>query len=182
MKNLVRIVTLMLVLAIAVTLVGCSTFNKVDKALTEIGYTKIENNIIKSAVSTVRGAVYYATARAYGEDANHRLTLRLTDGEQTLREYSYFVSAQKTDIYLPFIASGEESFVEVLSEDGGIFYKALIPTYKPYLKPCGFMAFEIGRDQGQMLSALADENGFSCEILKDFSGNDRVAVLKPKTL
>ena len=44
MKNLVRIVTLMLVLAIAVTLVGCSTFNKVDKALTEIGYTKIENN------------------------------------------------------------------------------------------------------------------------------------------
>ena len=85
-------------------------------------YTKIENNIIKSAVPTEQGAVYYATARAYGEDANHRLTLRLTDGEQTLREYSYFVSAQKTDIYLPFIASGEESFVEVLAEDGGIFY------------------------------------------------------------
>ena len=76
----------------------------------------------------------------------------------------------------------EPKIAFVGGEDGGIFYKALIPTYKPYLKPCGFMAFEIGRDQGQMLSALADENGFSCEILKDFSGNDRVAVLKPKTL
>ena len=76
----------------------------------------------------------------------------------------------------------EPKIAFVGGEDGGIFYKTIIPTYKPYLKPNGFMAFEIGRDQGQMLSALADENGFSCEILKDFSGNDRVAVLKPKTL
>ena len=87
-------------------------------------YARIDQNKITAKISAEAGAVYYATVRAYGEDANHRLTLRLTDGERVLRGYSYFVSAQKTDIFLPFTASGEERFVEVISEDGGIFYAA----------------------------------------------------------
>ena len=44
MKKSIRLINLLLVLVIAATLVGCSTFNKVDKALVEIGYEKIENS------------------------------------------------------------------------------------------------------------------------------------------
>jgi len=44
MKKSIRLLTLLLILAIAVTLVGCSTFNKVNKALEEIGYAKIEGD------------------------------------------------------------------------------------------------------------------------------------------
>lgn len=63
--------------------------------------------------------------------------------------------------------------------DGADIYRSLIPLAKPRLKPHGFMALEIGYDQGEILKNIAKENGFSCEILKDLSGNDRVAVLKP---
>ena len=73
-------------------------------------------------VSTETGAVYYATVCARGGDANHKLELRLTDGERVLHSYSYFVPTQATDIYLPFIATGDERLLEVLPADGGVFY------------------------------------------------------------
>jgi release factor glutamine methyltransferase len=50
--------------------------------------------------------------------------------------------------------------------------------YKSNLKNDGFIAYEIGYDQGDTLRKIAEENGMSCEIIKDLSGNDRVAVLK----
>lgn len=77
---------------------------------------------IRAAVDTAAGEVYYAIVTSRGGDANHRLTLRLTDGERVLRSYAYFVSTEPTEVYLPFIATGEERFVEVLSEDGGRFF------------------------------------------------------------
>ena len=43
------------------------------------------------------------------------------------------------------------------------------------------MAFEIGYDEGDALRKLAEEAGMHCEIRKDLSGNDRVAVLTRKT-
>ena len=65
-------------------------------------------------------------------------------------------------------------------EDGADFYRRLIPACKARLKPGGFLAFEIGYDQGELLTELGKAEGFFVEIVKDLSGNDRVAVLKPK--
>ena len=62
--------------------------------------------------------------------------------------------------------------------DGMRFYRAITNAYRNSIKPLGFIAFEIGFDQGEAISNLADEFGFSAEIIKDFSGNDRVALLK----
>lgn len=76
---------------------------------------------------------------------------------------------------------------EVLHEpraalDGGIdgldFYKAIIDIYIDSLTEDGFFAFEIGYDQGDDLIKLAKENKFACEIIKDYGGCDRVAILK----
>ena len=62
--------------------------------------------------------------------------------------------------------------------DGGDFYRHLTPIYKEKIAKDGFIAYEIGYDQGEMLQNIAHECGMSCEIIKDLSGNDRVAVLR----
>lgn len=70
----------------------------------------------------------------------------------------------------------------VLALDGGsdglLFYRHIIKNYAYALKKDGAFIFEIGYDQANELRALADENAFSCEIIKDYGGNDRVAFLK----
>ena len=48
------------------------------------------------------------------------------------------------------------------------------------IKPNGFIALEIGYDQAQLMESLARENSLDLDIIKDYSGNDRVAVFKHK--
>lgn len=62
-------------------------------------------------------------------------------------------------------------------EDGGDFYRILTPMYKNIIHPRGFIAYEIGYDQGELLQNIAAENGMCCEIHKDMGGRDRVAFL-----
>lgn len=62
--------------------------------------------------------------------------------------------------------------------DGLLFYREIIKLHSSLLARDGFFAFEIGFDQGEALGEIARENGFSCEIIKDYGGNDRVAFLK----
>lgn len=72
----------------------------------------------------------------------------------------------------------EPKIAFVGGEDGLKFYRAITKAYKGNLKENGFIAYEIGYDQGNELRVIAEENGFACEIIKDLSGNDRVAVLR----
>ncbi len=70
----------------------------------------------------------------------------------------------------------EEAFVA--DGNGLIFYKRILELYRNSLEEGGFFAFEIGYDQGDSIRQLAKEFGLSAEIIKDYSLNDRVAVLK----
>ena len=63
-------------------------------------------------------------------------------------------------------------------DDGLIFYNKIIKDYTKFLKKEGIMLFEIGYDQADDLKRISGENGFSCEIFKDYGGNDRVALLR----
>lgn len=72
----------------------------------------------------------------------------------------------------------EPKIAFVGGEDGGDFYRRLVPLYKDVIEPEGFIAFEIGFDQADMLRKIAEENRMTCEIIKDYSANDRVAVLR----
>lgn len=66
-----------------------------------------------------------------------------------------------------------------VGNDGGLeFYKKLTPMYRDIIADEGFIAYEIGYDQGEALRKIAEESSMSCEIIKDLSGNDRVAVLR----
>ena len=62
-------------------------------------------------------------------------------------------------------------------EDGCEFYKAITRKYKNKIATDGFIAYEIGYDQGEALADIAEKEGMACRIIKDYSGNDRVAVL-----
>lgn len=63
-------------------------------------------------------------------------------------------------------------------EDGADFYRVITPVYKNKIAKEGFIAYEIGYDQGEILREIAEKNGMSCEILQDLGGRDRVAVLR----
>ena len=72
----------------------------------------------------------------------------------------------------------EPKIALVGGEDGGDFYRALTPLYRDVIEDEGFIAFEIGYDQADLLRRIAEDNKMTCEIIKDYSGNDRVAVLR----
>lgn len=71
----------------------------------------------------------------------------------------------------------EVHFEPRLALDGGAdgldFYRVLFTEYKKNVKDGGYIICEIGYDQGDSMRSL-----YGCEILKDYSGNDRVAILK----
>ena len=60
-------------------------------------------------------------------------------------------------------------------EDGLIFYRKISGEAPKYLKNGGYLLFEIGDTQGEAVSALMRENGFSnVSVHKDLAGLDRV--------
>lgn len=60
-------------------------------------------------------------------------------------------------------------------EDGLYFYRQIIAEAPNYLKPGGWILFEIGYDQGESVPALLEEAGFTeITVIKDYNGNDRV--------
>ena len=65
--------------------------------------------------------------------------------------------------------------------DGLDFYRAILDLYPARLTTSGHIILEIGYDQADCLRRLASERGFSCDIFRDYGGNDRVAVISMKT-
>ena len=72
----------------------------------------------------------------------------------------------------------EPEMAFVGGEDGGDFYRVLVPRSRELIADEGFAAFEIGYDQAELLRTLAREVGMTCDVIKDYSGTDRVAVLR----
>ena len=72
----------------------------------------------------------------------------------------------------------EPKIAFVAENDGVNFYEKLTPLALRHLKSGGFIAYEIGYDQADKIQSIAKINNCTCEIIKDFSGNDRVAVLR----
>ena len=63
--------------------------------------------------------------------------------------------------------------------DGLTFYRRILEVYAPRLKQGGAIAFEIGFAQARSVSDIAAEYGMKVQIIKDYSGHDRVAVCTP---
>ena len=62
-------------------------------------------------------------------------------------------------------------------EDGLYFYRKIVSEGAEFLKKDGWMLFEIGYDQGEAVSKLMRDNGFShVQVMKDLTGLDRVVL------
>ncbi|NLL73051.1 MAG: peptide chain release factor N(5)-glutamine methyltransferase [Clostridiales bacterium] len=60
-------------------------------------------------------------------------------------------------------------------EDGLLIYQRIIKELKTYLNPGGHVFFEIGYDQGEALSRMLEDSGFTeIYVKKDYGGLDRV--------
>ena len=73
----------------------------------------------------------------------------------------------------------EPSLALAGGEDGLTFYRYFVEHYRANLKRNAPFLFEIGAAEGDDLRALGAQNGFAVDILPDYAGLDRVAVLKP---
>jgi release factor glutamine methyltransferase len=60
-------------------------------------------------------------------------------------------------------------------EDGLHFYRTIVNQLSSYLKPSGYVFFEIGYNQGETVSRILEEHGFrNIKVIKDLAGLDRV--------
>ncbi len=83
----------------------------------------------------------------------------------------------RTDV-IPTLMTDVKDFEPYLALDGGedglIFYRRIIGIAPKILNKGGLLAFEIGFDQGEEVSALMEKNFTDISVIKDLSGNDRV--------
>ncbi len=88
----------------------------------------------------------------------------------------------RTDV-IPTLMQEVAQFEPILAldgkEDGLYFYRRIVSESREYLNENGMLLFEIGYDQGQEVSGMMKEAGFSdvC-VIQDMAGNDRVVYGK----
>ena len=146
---------------------------------------KNTKNTTAVAVDISEAALAIATKNALKNGVEGRIDFRLADLTKERVDTPVFAVLSNP----PYVAEGvyeglegeifhepKEAFVGGI--DGGDFYRRLTPIYKNYISKDGFIAYEIGYDQANLLRKIATSCNMTCEILKDLSGNDRVAVLK----
>ena len=64
-------------------------------------------------------------------------------------------------------------------EDGLFFYRKIVSASKDFLNPEGWLFFEIGYDQGEAVSDMMIDAGYSgVQVIKDLAGLDRVVIGK----
>lgn len=151
-------------------------------AISTLNNTK---NTIATAVDISEGALRIAEKNAEHNGVSDRIQFLCADAlKEPVCERTFALLANP-----PYVSrSCYESLTEpeifkeprlalVGGEDGGDFYRILTPMYKDIIHPRGFIAYEIGYDQGELLREIAAENGMCCDIRKDMGGRDRVAFL-----
>lgn len=102
---------------------------------------------------------------------------------KTQREYDMLVSNP------PYIPTGEiETLMDEVrthdpymaldgKEDGLYFYRRITEECRKYLKPGGWLVYEIGWDQGQAVTGIMENAGFEqVTVKKDLAGLDRVVL------
>ena len=150
-----------------------------------ISVLKNTENTCAVAVDINGGALAIASENAHRNGVSDRINFQLADLTKEVIGIPVFAVLSNP----PYVSEGDylqlerEIFHEpkeafVGGSDGGDFYRALTPIYKNYINENGFIAYEIGYNQAHILREVADECGMHLEILKDLSGNDRVAILK----
>ncbi len=136
------------------------------------------------AVDISRGALECARRNAALNGVDERISFLLLDALSERVEGDFFAVVSNP----PYVS--EEAYMSlepeiyhepreafVGGESGLVFYEKITEDYKDRIPADGFIAFEIGFDQGEALSEIAAHHGLAAQIIKDYSNNDRVVIL-----
>lgn len=155
-----------------------------------VGISTLKNTKNTSAVlvDISRGALGVAKRNAELNGVSERAEFVLSDVMKSTVTGEFYAVISNPPYVKNAVYDGleREIFCEpriafVGGEDGCDFYREITKRYKDIISEDGFIAYEIGYDQGKALSDIAEHFGMSCRIIKDYSGNDRVAVLKKQS-
>ena len=138
------------------------------------------------AVDISDGAISVARKNAENLGLSCRVEFLVSDARASAIEGDFYAVLSNP----PYVTSEEyESLDEEIyfepkgafvgGADGGDFYRDITSLYKDRIARGGFIAYEIGAMQGELLKKIAEANEMSCEIINDLSGRARVAVLRP---
>lgn len=135
-------------------------------------------------VDLSEGALKVASENALRLGLSERVTLMRSDATKPIKTDKVFAvlsnppyvsNSAYTALEKEIFFEPKEAFVG--GEDGADFYRSITPLYKDLIEDDGFIAYEIGYDQSEIIKDIAKENEMSVSIYKDLSGNDRLAVL-----
>lgn len=86
-----------------------------------------------------------------------------------------YIAAAEVDTLMPEVRLHEPRMALDGKEDGLYYYRNIIAQSPSYLKEGGILLFEIGYDQGEAVSKMLADVGFSevC-VIRDLAGLDRV--------
>lgn len=89
-----------------------------------------------------------------------------------------YIASNEFDDLMPEVRDHEPRIALDGGEDGLEFISSLIDKAPDFLVPEGKIAIEIGYDQGSAVKALFENDPacMECEIIQDYSGNDRVVI------
>lgn len=151
-----------------------------------VGLSVINN--VKGATAVLldisEGALTVAKENAERLGLSNRVTLVCCDATKTkidgkfdavLSNPPYVTDSAYKELEAEIYFEPKLAFVG--GTDGGDLYRAITPLYSDTAKE-GFIAYEIGYDQAELISEIAEENDLSARIIPDLSGNSRVAVLR----
>lgn len=152
-----------------------------------VGISTLKNTRNTRAVLADVSSAALAIAKKNSEDngVSDRVELFCADLLRELPEGEFFAFLSNPPYVsesayreLPREIYSEPKIAFVGGEDGADFYRSFTPRLKDRIKDGGFIAYEIGYDQADILRKVAEENGLNCEIFRDLSGNDRVALMR----
>lgn len=88
-----------------------------------------------------------------------------------------YISKNEYEELMPEVRIHEPQNALTDNEDGYSFYKKISKTAGKYLKPRGYLIFEIGYNQAEKVSDFMMENSFDIvDIVKDYGGINRVII------
>ena len=154
-----------------------------------IGISTLKNTEGTTAVlaDISEGAIRVAKENALSNGVADRCEFMVLDARREAVEGEIFAVLSNPPYVTDSAYSGldkniyyepRSAFVGGTGIDGADFYRDITPLYRDRIKAGGFIAYEIGYDQGEIIKEIARENGMTAEVLIDLSGNARVAVLR----
>ncbi len=147
-----------------------------------ISLAKYKNEIDACGVDISEDALLLARKNAEGNQVDVEFVKsNLFENIETSRKFDIVVSnppyieTSQIEMLMPEVRDYEPRLALDGDEDGLIFYRKITERVVDYLRPGGWLLYEIGCNQGDSVSKILEDKGFlEVSVVKDLAGLPRV--------